>query len=81
MKKTADRKGSVLMEYLVVLMFVGAVLMMSSTRLFYSHVSGDQADHGLGDDPRVSPPGFGAIGRQFAGFYQRTAGGLALPVP
>lgn len=81
MKKTSSRKGSILMEYLIAVVFVGAVLMIASTRLFYSHVPGDQADQRLGDDPRVSPPGFGAFGKKFAGFYQRTAGGLALPVP
>ena len=77
MKNTANRKGSVLMEYLVALVFVGAVLMVASARLFYSPVP----DELYAGDPRVDPKGFGEIGKKFAGFYQRTAGGLSLPVP
>lgn len=76
MKKTANRKGSVLMEYLVVLVCVGAALMMASSRSFYSPVSGDYTG-----DARIDPKGFGELGKKFVGFYQRTAGGLSLPVP
>ena len=76
MNKKANRKGSVLMEYLVVLVFVGAALMITSARSFYSPVSGDDSG-----DPRINPKGFGEFGKKFVGFYQRTAGGLSLPVP
>jgi len=64
------------MEYLVALVFVGAVLMVASTRLFYSPASKDDSA-----DPRVNPEGFGEWGMKFVGFYQRTSGGLSLPVP
>ena len=76
MKKTSNRNGSVLMEYLVVLVFVGAALMAASAKSFYSHVS-----KGYAGDPRVDPKGFGELGLKFVGFYQRTSGGLSLPVP
>lgn len=78
MKNTAhrNRKGSVLMEYLVALVFIGAALMVASTTLFYSPVS-----NGSAGDPRVNPKGFGEMGRSFVGFYQRVMGGLSLPVP
>ena len=64
------------MEYLVILVFVGAALMVASARTFYSYASGDYAG-----DPRIDPKGFGELGQKFVGFYQRTAGGLSLPVP
>lgn len=76
MKNANDRKGSVLMEYLIVLVFIGAVLMISSTRLFYSFVP----DGAVGDY-RINPPGFGEMGLKFVHFFQRTMGGLALPIP
>ena len=76
MKKASDRKGSVLMEYLLVLVFIGATLMVASTRLFYSHVP-----KGTTGSYRENPPGFGTMGLQFVHFYQRTMGGLALPIP
>ena len=65
------------MEYLVVLVFVGAVLMVASTRLFYSPVP----EGSYSGDPRIDPRGFGEMGKKFVGFYQRTMGGLSLPVP
>lgn len=64
------------MEYLVALVFVGVVLMVASARLFYS-----PAANGYSGNPRVDPKGFGEWGMKFVGFYQRTAGGLSLPVP
>ena len=59
------QRGSVLMEYLVLLVFVGAILMVASNTLLF----------GVGDAE------FGPLGKQIQGFYQRTMGGLALPVP
>ncbi len=64
------------MEYLIVLVFIGATLMVASTRLFYSHVP-----DGATGSYRENPPGFGEMGLQFVHFYQRTMGGLALPIP
>lgn len=76
MKNAKQRKGSVLMEYVIVLVFIGATLALSSAQLFYGHVPENQ-----GGDLREDPPGFGELGKQFVGFYQRTMGGLSLPVP
>lgn len=60
------RRGSVLMEYVVLLVFVGAILMTASNTLIFGY----GADAGLGP-----------VGRQVQGFYQRLMGGLSLPVP
>lgn len=62
--------GSVLMEYLVLLVFVGAVLSVASNRLFYGYAADDNEGRRLGP-----------VGRQIQGFYQRTMGGLSIPVP
>lgn len=70
-----------MMEYVIVLVFIGAALAMTSSRLFYSSIPGAQDDQGLGSDPRIAPPGFGAMGVKMVGFYQRTMGGLSLPIP
>ena len=64
------------MEYLIVLVFIGATLAMATSRLFY----GFGAESTL-TDVRVDPPGFGEVGKLFVGFYQRTMGGLSLPIP
>ena len=58
------------MEYLVLLVFVGAVLCVASNALFYGYAAEDNEGRK-----------FGPLGRQLQGFYQRTAGGLSLPVP
>ena len=58
------------MEYVVLLVFVGAVLSVASNRLFYGYKEDDN-EHGH----------FGPLGKQLQGFYQRTLGGLSLPVP
>jgi len=60
----------VLMEYLILLVFVGAVLSVTSSRLFYGYAASDN------DGDR-----FGPLGKQLQGFYQRTLGGVSLPVP
>lgn len=59
------------MEYVVLLVFVGAVLSVASNRLFYGYAPGDNNGGGR----------FGPLGKQMQGFYQRTLGGLSLPVP
>ena len=58
------------MEYLVLLVFVGAILCAASNTLFYGYGAGD-------NDGRR----FGPLGRELQGFWQRTLGGIALPVP
>ena len=60
----SDEHGSVLMEYVVLLVFVGAILMVASNTLLF----------GYGD-------GLGPLGQQIQGFFQRTMGGLSLPIP
>jgi len=57
-------RGSVMMEYVVVLSGIGVALMLFTTRQFYSVTDG-----------------FGPLGRGVVAFYQRTQGGLSLPVP
>ena len=64
------------MEYLIVLVFIGVTLMLASTSLFYSFVP-----NGAAGSFRVNPPGFGEMGLRFVHFFQRTMGGLALPIP
>ena len=76
MKNAKQRNGSVLMEYVIVLVFIGATLALTTTTLFYR--DGRASD---GVEYRADPPGFGELGKQFVGFYQRTMGGLSLPVP
>lgn len=78
MKNAKQRKGSVLMEYVIMLVFIGATLALTTTTLFYRH---DQVREAAGAEYRADPPGFGELGKQFVGFYQRTMGGLSLPVP
>lgn len=67
---TNARIGSVLMEYLILLVFVGVVLCVASNLLFYGYAADDNEGRK-----------FGPLGRQLQGFYQRTIGGLTLPVP
>lgn len=59
-----------LIEYVILLVFVGAVLSVASNRLFYGYAPD------ANDGER-----FGPFGKQIQGFYQRTLGGLSLPVP
>ena len=54
------------MEYLVVLVFVGVVLLVASNAMVL----------GIGAEGAPGP-----LGRQLQGFYQRTMGGISLPVP
>lgn len=93
MRNASKKKGSILMEYLVVL-FGMTALVLYFANSFYSF-SGTVAT----SDPRVNPAGFYADagevtdvsmnadtnrlfhGIHFVRFYQRTMGGIALPVP
>ena len=60
------RRGSVLMEYVVILVFVGAVFAVASHTMLFGYGPGE---------------GLGPLGREIQGFFQRTMGGLSLPVP
>ena len=62
----STERGSVLMEYVVLLVFVGAILMVASHTLLF----------GYGSDE-----GLGPLGQEIQGFFQRTMGGLSLPIP
>ncbi len=58
--------GSVLMEYVILLVFVGVIMMVASHTLLFGFGSGE---------------GLGPLGQQIQGFFQRTMGGLSLPIP
>lgn len=76
MENVNNKKGSILMEYLIVLVLIGAGLAVVSAGNFYSY-----SNAGATAEFRKDPPGFGSMGKKFVGFYQRTMGGIALPVP
>lgn len=95
MGNASKKKGSILMEYLMLLVFVGMTLAVYFAENFYSF------SDAAASDPRVNPAGFYADaseiadvsmntaintnklfhGIHFVRFYQRTMGGIALPVP
>jgi len=62
----SEQEGSVLMEYVVLLVFVGVILMVASNTMIFGYGSGE---------------GLGPLGQQIQGFFQRTMGGLSLPIP
>ncbi len=67
LKGTFDaERGSVLMEYVILLVFVGVVLMVASHTLLFGFGPGE---------------GLGPLGQEIQGFFQRTMGGLSLPIP
>ena len=96
MGNASKKKGSILMEYLMLLVIVGMTLAVYFAENFYSF-----PDAAVASDPRVNPAGFYADaseiadvsmntdintnklfhGIHFVRFYQRTMGGIALPVP
>lgn len=59
-----SERGSMMLEYVIVLCAIGAALAVFVNREFYSPVDG-----------------FGPLGQGIVAFYQRTLGGLSLPVP
>ena len=64
MKNLKEEQGSMMMEYVIVLLGIGVALMVFMNREFYS-----------------ASNGFGPLGQGIVAFYQRTLGGLSLPVP
>lgn len=64
MKNLKEEQGSMMMEYVIVLLGIGVALMVFMNREFYSVSNG-----------------FGPLGQGIVAFYQRTLGGLSLPVP
>ncbi|MBO5939893.1 MAG: hypothetical protein J6R18_01685 [Kiritimatiellae bacterium] len=66
MEKTAEsRRGSVLMEYVLVQVLVACLLMAVMNALFYNWGTAE----------------FGPAGMGIKYFYQRLLGGFSLPVP
>ncbi len=59
-----SERGSMMMEYVIVLCGIGAALAVFMNREFFDYSKG-----------------FGALGQGIVAFYQRTLGGLSLPVP
>ena len=57
-------RGSMMMEYVIVLCGIGAALAVFMNREFFDYSNG-----------------FGPLGQGIVAFYQRTLGGLSLPVP
>ena len=73
--RISARKGSILMEYLIIQVFVAGALMLAMSCEgsfngvncfgFYSHLKGD----------------FVGLGLKVKEFHQRIIGGLSLPIP
>ena len=59
-----SERGSMMMEYVIVLCGIGVALMVFMNREFFDYTNG-----------------FGPLGQGIVAFYQRTLGGLSLPVP
>jgi len=57
-------RGSMMMEYVVVMCGIGAALAVFMNREFFDYSKG-----------------FGPLGQGIVAFYQRTLGGLSLPLP
>ena len=64
-----SESGSIMMEYVVVLAGIGIALLWFSNVLFYTGLS------------QGAETEWGPLGQQLVAFYQRTLGGLSLPVP
>ena len=72
MKNKTDRtneKGSIMLEYVIVLSAIGVAMLWFSNVLFYTGLT------------QGSSTEWGPLGQQLVAFYQRTLGGLSLPVP
>ncbi len=65
LKFKGGKKGSVLMEYVIVQTLVACLLMIVMNSLFYNWATAE----------------FGPVGAGIKYFYQRLLGGLSLPVP
>ena len=63
-KKLMNERGSMMLEYIIVLCGIGVTLAVFMNREFFDYKNG-----------------FGALGQGIVAFYQRTLGGLSLPVP
>ena len=59
-----SERGSMMLEYVIVLCGIGVALIVLMNREFYGITQG-----------------FGPLGQGIVAFYQRTLGGLSLPVP
>ena len=64
-----NERGSMMMEYVIVLAGIGIAVLYFSNVLFYTGLT------------EGSTTEWGPLGQQLVAFYQRTLGGLSLPVP
>jgi hypothetical protein len=64
-----NEKGSIMLEYVIVLTAIGVAMLWFSNVLFYTGLT------------KGSTTEWGPLGQQLVAFYQRTLGGLSLPVP
>lgn len=60
-----SRRGSILMEYMIIQVLVACLLILTLNYTFYNWASGEYVGTGL----------------RIKYFYQRVLGGLSLPVP
>ena len=64
-----SEEGSMMMEYVIVLAGIGIAMLWFSNVLFYTGFT------------QGATTEWGPLGQQLVAFYQRTLGGLSLPVP
>jgi len=64
-----DETGSIMLEYVIVLCALGVAILWFSNVLFYKGPTANVATQ------------WGPLGQQLVAFYQRTLGGISLPVP
>ena len=65
----ANETGSIMMEYVIVLAAIGVAILWFSNVLFYTGLTKNATTE------------WGPLGQQLVAFYQRTLGGISLPVP
>jgi len=64
-----NETGSIMLEYVIVLGAIGVAALWFSNVLFYTGFASGATTE------------WGPLGQQLVAFYQRTLGGIALPVP
>lgn len=64
-----NKTGSIMLEYVIALSAIGVAVLWFSNVLLYTGNTSEQGSE------------WGPLGQQLVAFYQRTLGGIALPVP
>lgn len=64
-----NETGSIMLEYVIALGAIGVAVLWFSNVLFFTGLTSDKATE------------WGPLGQQLVAFYQRTLGGISLPVP